>query len=99
MDELLKHILIQRSRSYVKKSEGITENTPLFPVRQKPRVINYSLKSVYETLYGEIREAFDKKTPFLTLAIYNTSAYHKDPDKRAAEYQKLLISLIRTLLL
>jgi superfamily II DNA or RNA helicase len=98
-DELLKNILIQRSRSYVKKSEGITENAPIFPVRQKPRVINYSLKSVYETLYGEIKEAFDKKNPFLSLAIYNTSAYHKDPDKQKAEFQKLLIGLIRTLLL
>ena len=98
-DELLKHILIQRSRKYVKSSEGITENAPLFPDRQKPRVINYSLKSVYETLYGEIREAFDKKNPFLSLAIYNTTAYHNDPDKQKAEFQKLLIGLIRTLLL
>jgi superfamily II DNA/RNA helicase len=98
-DELLKNILIQRSRSYVKNSEGITENAPLFPVRQKPRVITYSLKSVYETLYGEIKEAFDKKNPFLTLAIYNTSVHHKDPDKQKAEFQKLLIGLIRTLLL
>jgi superfamily II DNA or RNA helicase len=98
-DELLKHILIQRSRSYVKKSEGITENAPLFPARQKPQVINYSLKNVYENIYGEIREAFDKDKPFLSLAIYNTSAYHKDPDKQKAEYQKLLIGLIRTLLL
>jgi len=98
-DELLKNILIQRSRKYVKSSEGITTASPLFPDRQKPRVINYSLKSVYETLYGEIREAFDKDKPFLSLAIYNTSAYHKDPDKQKAEYQKLLIGLIRTLLL
>jgi superfamily II DNA or RNA helicase len=99
-DELLKNILIQRSRKYVKNSEGIsTAAAPLFPDRQKPRVINYSLKSVYETLYGEIREAFDKKNPFLSLAIYNTSAYHKDPDKQKAEYQKLVIGLIRTLLL
>jgi superfamily II DNA or RNA helicase len=98
-DEFLKHILIQRSRSYVKKSEGITENAPLFPARQKPQVINYSLKNVYENIYGEIREAFDKDKPFLSLAIHNTSAYHKDPDKQKAEYQKLLIGLIRTLLL
>ena len=98
-DELLKNILIQRSRTYVKSSEGITTAAPLFPVRQKPRVINYSLKSVYETLYGEIREAFGKKNPFLSLAIYNTTAYHKDPDKKKAEYQKLIIGLIRTLLL
>jgi len=98
-DELLKNILIQRSRKYVKSSEGIATAAPLFPERQKPRVMSYSLKSVYETLYGEIREAFDKKNPFLSLAIYNTSVYHKDPDKQKAEFQKLLIGLIRTLLL
>jgi SNF2 family DNA or RNA helicase len=98
-DELLRNVLIQRSRTYVKKSEGSKENAPLFPERQKPRVVDYSLKSVYETLYGEIKEAFDKKDPFLSLAIYNTSAYHKDPDKQTVEYQKLVIGLIRTLLL
>ena len=98
-DDLLRNVLIQRSRKYVKKSEGIGGDSPLFPERQKPRVVKYSLKSVYETLYGEIKDAFDKKDPFLTLAIYNTSAYHKDPDKRTAEYQKLIVGLIRTLLL
>ena len=98
-DDLLRNVLIQRSRTYVKKSEGSDEGAPLFPEKQKPRVVKYSLKSVYETLYGEIKEAFDKKNPFLTLAIYNTSAYHKDPDKRKAEYQKRVVGLIRTLLL
>jgi len=97
-DDLLRNVLIQRSRKYVKKSEGIDDG-PLFPERQKPKVVNYSLKSVYESLYGEIKEAFDKKNPFLSLAIYNTSAYHKDPDKQTAEYQKRVIGLIRTLLL
>jgi len=98
-DNLLRNVLIQRSRTYVKKSEGSDGDAPLFPEKQKPRVVSYSLKSVYETLYGEIKEAFDKKNPFLTLAIYNTSAYHKDPDKRKAEYQKRVVGLIRTLLL
>jgi SNF2 family DNA or RNA helicase len=99
-DDLLKNVLIQRSRSYVKKSEGDdTANAPLFPERQKPRVIKYSLKSVYENIYNELSEAFHKKTPFLSLAIYNTAAYHKNPDKSTKEYQKLLIGLIRTLLL
>jgi superfamily II DNA/RNA helicase len=98
-DDLLKNVLIQRSRAYVKQAEGEGDNAPLFPEKQKPRVVEYSLKSVYETLYGEIKEAFDKKDPFLSLAIYNTSAYHRDPDKQTAEYQKLVIGLIRTLLL
>jgi len=98
-DDLLKNVLIQRSRAYVKKSEGDDGDAPLFPERQLPRVVNYSLKEVYAGLYGEIKEAFDKTNPFLSLAIYNTSAYHKDPDKRTAEYQKLVVGLIRTLLL
>ncbi len=98
-DALLKNVLIQRSRAYVKQSEGENEDAPLFPERQQPRVVNYSLKSVYESLYVEIKEAFDKENPFLSLAIYNTSAYDKDPDKQTAEYQKLVVGLIRTLLL
>jgi SNF2 family DNA or RNA helicase len=98
-DELLKAVLIQRSRKYVKDSEAATDKTLLFPERQRPRVVNYSLKSVYESLYSEIKDAFDKENPFLTLAIYNTAAYHKDPDKRTIEYQRQVIGLIRTLLL
>ena len=98
-DDLLKNVLIQRSRAYVKKSEVDDGDAPLFPERQLPRVVSYSLKEVYAALYGEIREAFDKTNPFLSLAIYNTSAYDKDPDKQTAEYQKLVVGLIRTLLL
>ncbi len=97
-DELLRHVLIQRSRKYVKQSEGISEN-PLFPLRQTPRVIGYSLKNVYAGLYGEIKEAFDRDKPFLSLAIYNTALYHKKPDPQIAGYQKLIAALIRTLLL
>jgi len=98
-DELLKAVLIQRSRKYVKDSEAAVDKGLLFPERQRPRVINYSLKSVYESLYSDIKDAFDKDNPFLTLAIYNTASYHKDQDKRTIEYQRQVIGLIRTLLL
>ncbi len=98
-DELLRNVLIQRSRQYVKKSEGIGDDSPMFPERQLPRVINYSLKTVYENIYGEIKEAFDKDSPFLNLAIYNTASYKKVPDEQARHYEKLVVGLIRTLLL
>ena len=99
-DELLKRVMIQRSRKYVKQSEGINSpDSPLFPERQNPKVVNYSLKNVYANLYGEIKDAFDRHNPFLSLAIYNTSQYHTDPDKRTSGYQKLIVGLIRTLLL
>jgi SNF2 family DNA or RNA helicase len=98
-DRLLKEVLIQRSRRYVKESEALSANAPIFPERQMPRVIDYSLRGVYESIYSELKDAFDKDNPFLTLAIYNTTAYELDPDPREAQRQKQVIGLIRTLLL
>lgn len=98
-DELLKHILIQRSRKYVQDSELETGGTAAFPERQKPRVIEYSLRSVYESIYAELKDAFDKDRPFLTLAIYNTAAYSTSPDAQEVQRQKQVIGLIRTLFL
>ncbi|HEX7344254.1 MAG TPA: helicase-related protein, partial [bacterium] len=98
-DILLKNVLIQRSRKYVMESESQSGGAPLFPERQLPRVINYSLKNVYATLYGELKEAFDRDNPFVTLAIYNTSKYHHDPDKQLIQQQVQIVGLIRTLLL
>ncbi len=99
-DDLFKKVIIQRSRKYVKSSEGLKDGDKfLFPERQLPQVVNYSIKAVYESLYTEIKEAFNKDKPFLSLAIYNTTNYQKDPDKRTAEDQKKVVGLIRTLLL
>ncbi|MEE9402400.1 MAG: helicase-related protein, partial [Desulfobacteria bacterium] len=99
-DTLLNKLIIQRSRKYVKESEtGNGDNAPLFPERQLPRVIDYSLRTVYDNIYSDIKEAFDKNNPFLNLAIYNFASYHKDPDQQTARYEKLLVGLIRTLLL
>ena len=96
---LFKEILIQRSRKFVMESEKLAAGRPCFPERQKPRVINYSLKNVYATLYGEIKEAFDRENPLVSLAIYKPTAYQREPDPRAAEYQGQVVGLIRTLLL
>lgn len=99
-DDLLKHVLIQRSRKYVKESESANGNdAPIFPERQMPQVVDYSLKNVYENIYGEIKDAFDKDNPFLNLAIYNTASYKKVQDDQAQHYEKMVIGLIRTLLL
>jgi len=98
-DELLKNVLIQRSRKYVKDSEPQSSNMPLFPERQKPRVVEYSLKEVYASVYAEIKDAFDKRQPLLSLAIYNTSDYAYKRDESTANFQKQIIGLIRVLLL
>jgi len=99
-DKLLKSILIQRSRAYVKSLQTGDTRVPSFPERQPPTVVEYSLSKVYHGLYDDIKSAFNKKEPLLTLAIYNPEAYRKQrKDESVERREKQVIGLIRTLLL
>jgi SNF2 family DNA or RNA helicase len=99
-DQLLKALVIQRSRAYVKETEQSNSKEPVFPKREKPRVIPYSLKRVYAGLYDELRAAFDRDDPLLTLAIYNPERFRKgEPDEKLLNRDRQVIGLIRTLLL
>lgn len=99
-DQLLKALVIQRSRAYVKETEQQNSQAPLFPIREKPRVVPYSLKRVYGGLYDELRAAFDRDEPLLTLAIYNPERFRKGkPDEQLLNRDRQVIGLIRTLLL
>ncbi len=99
-DQLLKALIIQRSRSYVRETELQNTNAPIFPQRAKPRVIEYSLKKVYTDLYDELRATFDRDDPLLTLAIYNPERFRKGrPNEQLLNRDRQVIGLIRTLLL
>jgi superfamily II DNA or RNA helicase len=101
-DALLKEVLIQRSRKFVMESEQLEANRPCFPQRQPPVVINYSLNKVYAGLYEDIKLAFDKEQPMLSLAVYNTEAFKRreaDKDTATLVSQGNVLGLIRTLLL
>lgn len=102
-DDLFKEIVVQRSRSYVQKSQKAEENEVLFPEREPPRVVNYSLKKTYGKLLDDLKEAFNKEKPLLTLAIYYPLAYYKGPDETIDPMkegrQRQVVGLIRTLLL
>ena len=105
-DPVLKQVLIQRSRKYIKDAETVagTLRVPkpsaiLFPKRIIHPTVDYSLRRVYRTLYSELQSAFDRDVPFLNLAIYNTVKYHKNPEKRIEQREKQIIGLIRTLVL
>ncbi len=99
-DRLLKALVIQRSRAYVKDSERNSATAPAFPDREKPRVISYSLKKVYAELYADLKAAFDKDEPLLTLAVYNPEPFRKGERKEElVNRDKQVIGLIRTLLL
>ena len=98
-DPLLKQVLIQRSRRYIKDAEMESGTHILFPERVIEPTVDYSLRRVYRTLYDELQSAFDRHAPFLNLAIYNTVKYHKNPEKRIEQREKQVIGLIRTLVL
>ena len=98
-DPLLKQVLIQRSRKYIKDAEQKSGTNILFPARVIEPTVDYSLRRVYRTLYDELQAAFDRHAPFLNLAIYNTVKYHKNPEKRIEQREKQVIGLIRTLVL
>jgi superfamily II DNA or RNA helicase len=101
-DRLLRHVMIQRSRAYVRDSEQQEEKRPCFPEREKPRVIDYSLAKVYADLFPTIKQTFRRDQPLLSFAIYNQESFKKEPgkqDARVVRYEKQLVGLLRTLAL
>ncbi|MDB8542514.1 helicase-related protein [Turicibacter sanguinis] len=112
-DTLVNELVVQRSRSYVKKSIMSTENGDiLFPIRQAPIVVNYSLQKSYGRLIEHFIDSFywydeqkNKIRPILNLAVYCPYAegYYEgdlaniDEMKKGRQIQ--VVNLIRQLLL
>lgn len=99
-DTILKAILIQRSRAYVKESEKLEPNAPVFPERQTPQVVGYSLKDVYAGIYEDVRKAFDRDEPLVNLKIYSPEQFRiGSQDEQILQHEKQVVGLIRTLFL
>jgi hypothetical protein len=99
-DKILKAVLIQRSRAYVKEAEKMEPNPPIFPIREDPRVFKYSLKRVYAGIYEDIRKAFDRNEPLLNFKIYNPEQFKLGAqDVRTLQHETQVIGLVRTMLL
>lgn len=100
-DPLLRELVVQRSRAYVKQSQitaGARE--ALFPKREPPKVADYSVKKTYGKLLAMVEKAFNKKTPLFTLPMYYPLAYAKAPvDGLEDNRQKQVVGLIRVLFL
>ena len=104
MDDLFNAIVVQRSRKYVKESQKkIGGKEIVFPERLPPTVIDYSLSKTYGKLLSDLKVAFNKKDPLLTLAVYYPLHYYKGPDESIDPMQegrqKQVVGLIRTMLL
>ena len=101
-DSLFGALVVQRSRSYVKKSQLQQGSTVAsFPTRESPKVAEYSVKKTYGRLLDLVDKALaTKDEPLFVLGIYNPLAYYKgDPetiDTWVAGRQKQVVGLIRT---
>lgn len=112
-DSLVSELVVQRSRSYVKKSLTETESSNvLFPIRQSPTVANYSIRKSYGKLIDHFINSFyrkDKETgriqPILALPVYSpyeTEYFIGDKakiDMMVSGRQQQIVNLIRMLLL
>ena len=111
-DALVQELVVQRSRTFVKKSLTIAEgNEVLFPVREAPNVAKYSMKESYGKLIDDFVHSFDrkdksgKKVTILSLAIYSPyeKAYFKGDESKIDDFKKgrqaQVVNLIRILLL
>ncbi|MCB0786298.1 MAG: DEAD/DEAH box helicase, partial [Flavobacteriales bacterium] len=105
-DKLFERLVVQRSRTYVKKSqEQHGGRGVLFPERELPAVVDYDLKKAYGDLLKSLEKAFSKETPLFILSIYYPLKYwigdEDDEQYKSFEEgrQKQVVALIRTLFL
>ena len=78
-DKLIRELVIQRSRKYVKESQRIFRGRQIqFPEPQPPQVWRYNLREIYGDLLDEFEQAFDKKDPLFKLSIYYPYEYYRD---------------------
>lgn len=100
-DNLFSALVVQRSRAYVKQSQ-LQEGGKVtsFPVRQAPKVADYSVRKTYGKLLDDVDKAFRKEQALFVLGIYYPLYYYKGPDTSIDPLihgrQKQVVSLIRT---
>ncbi|MBI3302509.1 MAG: DEAD/DEAH box helicase family protein [Deltaproteobacteria bacterium] len=100
-DALFRALVVQRSRAYVKKSQlQHGGSLALFPQREDPKVVEYSVKKTYGRLLSMLEAAFSKERPLFSLAVYYPLAYYKGPDSSINPLeegrQREVAGLIRT---
>ena len=103
-DELFRALVVQRSRAYARQSQQQdNKNNVVFPARNPPTVVKFSLVKSYGKLLDLLERAFRKDKPLLALAMYNPLGYPQvedsliDPMEKGRQAQ--IVGLIRTLLL
>lgn len=99
-DPLIRALVVQRSRAYVKKSLlSESGSEVVFPQPKAPIVRGYSIKETYGGLLEMVESAFQKKEPLFNLSLYFPWKYYigneeVDPFQKGREEQ--VVRLVRT---
>ena len=99
-DKLFRELVVQRSRAYVQKSQKlIGASASLFPKKEHPKVVAYSVKKTYGKLLQKVEKAFARGKPLFALALYYPLDYWKGDKSKLDQFdvnrQKQVIRLIR----
>jgi hypothetical protein len=100
-DEVFRQLVVQRSRAYARESQiRETGQATSFPDRKPPEVAAYSIRKTYGHLLDLFEQAFQRKNPLFTLAIYYPLYWYIGPiatiDALEEGRQQQVVSLIRT---
>lgn len=101
-DPLFEALVVQRSRAYVKASlaQNATSRRVVFPTRDDPKVVAYSIQKTYGRLLEMLETAFSRQKPLFSLAVYYPLAYYTGAkaniDPLAENRQRQVVGLIRT---
>lgn len=100
-DEIFRHLVVQRSRSYARESQmRETGKAAVFPERKAPQVAQYSIRKTYGELLDMFEKAFTRKNPLFTLPMYYPLAWYKGPDTSIDPLEEgrqgQIVGLIRT---
>jgi hypothetical protein len=103
-DKLFRELVVQRSRAYVKANQAQNSGSDvLFPEKDAPKVVPYSVKKTYGHLLGKLEKAFARGKPLFALALYYPLAYWKGDPAQLESFdinrQKQVVRLIRILFL
>ena len=86
-DEIFRHLVVQRSRSYARESQiRETGKATMFPERKAPQVAEYSIRKTYGRLLDMFEKAFTRKSPLFTSSdvlparlVYGGGQEHRSP--------------------
>lgn len=76
-DSLFRALVVQRSRAYVRKSQMQQHGAAaIFPNREPPAVVDYSLKQTYGPILDYVEKAFSREEPLFFLTAYYPLKYY-----------------------